>query len=196
MLWRTITEKKEANHGERTRQDCFITFGLLSFGIGSKEILVLTEEKKKAVKHIFISDSPGAGGWWQVIKAAFELADREISNPDSREKMEEEVTSNQWNEVLHCSHCQAEFRIKVEATGSSATAGNSKGDVQVGQKGPGMEGGWVKFENQMLIVGRQNNGYQNTQGRGRFGNNTKKGSSIYSSRRLEANGLRIYKQYT
>lgn len=45
---------------------------------------MLTEEKGRAVRRIFILEGEEVGGWWHVMEVVFELVNRPV-NPDSRE---------------------------------------------------------------------------------------------------------------
>lgn len=46
--------------------------------------MVLSMEMGKVLKRIFIFDREQVGGWWKLMRMAFELADKPIENPDMR----------------------------------------------------------------------------------------------------------------
>lgn len=42
---------------------------------------MLSEEREKSIKRIFIADGFEAGGWWRVMKSIFEIAEVLVVNP-------------------------------------------------------------------------------------------------------------------
>lgn len=57
----------------RKRKDCY---------------LVLTEEKGKERKKIFIPEGHEAGGCWKIIKSVFALADQSLINQEKKKDKE------------------------------------------------------------------------------------------------------------
>lgn len=68
-------------------RELWISFGTNRRGMYS----VLSELWEKKARQIFISEGCQGRGWWLSMVAAFEVAERQVVNPESRGKVERMV---------------------------------------------------------------------------------------------------------
>lgn len=84
-------------------------------------MLVLSEQKDRANKRMFIPEGFQAEGWWRFMKSVFELPETPLAHPDKRGSIFQASVppvlefAPTWSAALGCPQCKFDFTIKMKS---------------------------------------------------------------------------------
>lgn len=119
----------------------------------------MSELRGRDVKRIFFPEGAEEGGWWWIMKAAYELANTPIVNPDRKEEVMKETGITEVDDEgmaltkgsFECPHCAEPIFFTVELNGKKTYMAvlQTRGDgvCRVGQTRFVSESGRAKFKN-------------------------------------------------
>lgn len=115
-----------AKHLAKRNYELWLAFGKNRRG----EYLVLTEQSDRQAKRIFFPGGDQEKGWWKLVVAVFELANRPVNILRSGTKSvrifssapisKASLPKQPWEVFIRCPHCEVSIRLcKLRRKGRS-----------------------------------------------------------------------------